>query len=48
MNILLCTLGQSWAVIPEVHALLDPEACPLYRNHPQWEAIDELHREHRL
>ena len=40
MNILLCTLGQSWAVIPEIYALLAPEQCPLYRHHPQREAIE--------
>jgi len=47
-NILLCTLGQSWAVIPEAFALLDPERCPLYRDHPGRTAIERLRRDHRL
>jgi len=47
-NILLCTLGQTWAVIPEVFALLDPERCPLYRDHPGREAIDQLRHAHHL
>jgi adenosine deaminase len=34
MSVLLCTLGTSWAVIPEVYALLMPEVCPLYAAHP--------------
>ena len=29
-NILLCTLGASWAVIPEVLAFIDPEFLPLF------------------
>jgi len=32
--ILVCTLGQSWQVIPEAYALLAPAKCPLYRNQP--------------
>ena len=48
MKILLCTLGQSWAVIPEVFALLDPDRCPLYRHHPAGQAIERLRREHSL
>lgn len=34
-NILLCTLGASWAVIPEAYAFLAPERLPLYHNHPE-------------
>lgn len=34
-DILLCTLGASWAVIPEAYAFLAPEPLPLYRNHPE-------------
>lgn len=48
MNILLCTLGQTWAVIPEAFALLDPERCPLYRDHPAGSAIERLRRDHHL
>ena len=47
-DILLCTLGQSWAVIPEVYALLDPAHCPIYAHHPQAESINALRTKHRL
>ena len=47
-NILLCTLGQSWAVIPEAFALLDPGRCPIYRHHPDRVALDKLRRDHQL
>lgn len=33
MNLLLCTLGASWAVIPEALAFLAPEVVDLYRDH---------------
>lgn len=49
MNILLSTLGQSWAVIPEVAALFLPEWIPIYQYHSgvqkqsdQYGSIDEL------
>ncbi len=48
MNILLCTLGQTWAVIPEALALLDPDRCPLYKRHPRKAFIENLRREYRL
>ena len=35
MSVLLCTLGASWAVIPEVYAFLMPAICPLYAAHPE-------------
>ncbi|OQW66525.1 MAG: adenosine deaminase [Proteobacteria bacterium ST_bin11] len=38
-NILLCTLGASWAVIPEAYAFLAPEQLPLYRHHPEQAAL---------
>lgn len=38
-DLLLCTLGGSWAVIPETLAFLDPQRLPLYARHPQ---ADEL------
>lgn len=34
-DLLLCTLGASWAVIPETLAFLDPQRLPLYARHPQ-------------
>jgi len=42
VNLLLCTLGGSWAVVPEVVALLDPQRLPLYRNHPRLQQIEEM------
>jgi adenosine deaminase len=41
-DILVCTLGASWAVIPEVYGFLAPERLPLYRLHP---AASELERQ---
>lgn len=38
-NILLCTLGASWAVVPEVLAFVGPRLLPLYRDHPQADAL---------
>ncbi len=48
MNILLCTLGQSWSVIPEIFALLDPGRCPLYEVLPGSGAVAALRRRHSL
>ncbi len=42
MNILLCTLGMSWPVVPECYALLAPEQLALYRHHPRREALSRL------
>lgn len=47
-NILLCTLGASWAVIPEVYGFLDPEKLPLYRHHPKAAELDQIRREYGL
>ena len=47
-NILLCTLGASWAVIPEIFGWLAPQTLDLYANHPQRAALDELRELHRL
>lgn len=33
-HILLCTLGASWAVIPEAYGFLAPDRLPLLQNHP--------------
>ncbi len=35
MNILVCTLGASWAVIPEVFGFLAPNRLDLYAQHPR-------------
>lgn len=48
MNILLCTLGTSWAVIPEIYGFLAPDALPLYRHHPEAEVLEGLRQEHGL
>lgn len=41
-NILLCTLGASWPVVPEVYALLAPAALPLYLHHTAARELDSL------
>lgn len=38
-NILLCTLGASWAVVPEVLGFVSPRRLPLFREHPQGAAL---------
>lgn len=48
INILLCTLGASWAVVPEVYGFISPERLPLYRNHPNRARFDALRREYEL
>lgn len=48
MNLLLCTLGMSWPVVPECYALLAPERLDLYRHHPRREALLRLRDEARL
>lgn len=40
--ILLCTLGLTWAVVPEILGFVAPERFDLYRDHPQ---RDRLRRE---
>lgn len=47
-NILLCTLGASWAVIPEAYAFLSPDRLPLYQNHPDQAALLALKAEYQL
>ena len=47
-NILLCTLGASWAVIPEAYAFLAPQKLPLYQQHPQQAAFDKLRLHYQL
>lgn len=43
-DLLLCTLGASWAVIPETLAFLDPQRLPLYAHHPQAGELDAERR----
>ena len=47
-TILLCTLGASWAVIPEIFGWLAPDTLDLYAHHPNRAALDTLRAEHRL
>ncbi len=35
MNILVTTMGTTWAVVPELLAFTNPEQLPLYANHPR-------------
>lgn len=39
--ILLCTLGTTWAVIPEILGFIAPDQFDLYQNHPQREVLRE-------
>jgi len=48
MRILLCTLGASWAVIPEVLGWLAPQVLDLYAHHPQRDQLDALRERHGL
>lgn len=48
MNILLCTLGASWAVIPEIFGWLAPGRLDLYAHHPEAARLAALRSEHRL
>lgn len=47
-NILLCTLGASWAVIPEIFGWLAPNTLDLYAHHPQRPQLDALRQQHKL
>lgn len=47
-NILLCTLGASWAVIAEIFGWLAPEHLDLYAHHPQRHELDALRLQHAL
>ena len=48
MNILLCTLGASWAVIPEILGWIAPNLLDLYAHHPPRSMLDELRERHQL
>jgi adenosine deaminase len=38
-NILICTLGASWAVIPEVYGFINSKNLPLYQNAANFESL---------
>jgi adenosine deaminase len=48
MNLLVCTLGASWAVIPEVLGFVAPARLDLYAAHPGRDALDALRAAHAL
>jgi adenosine deaminase len=47
-NILLCTLGASWAVVAEVFGWLAPDKLDLYAHHPNRAALDAVRAKHGL
>jgi adenosine deaminase len=47
-NIMLCTLGASWAVVPEIYGFVNQESFPLYRHHPEIEKLKALRQEYHL
>lgn len=47
-SVLICTLGATWAVIPEVYGWLAPDRLDLYRWHPHRDSLDRTRREHGL
>jgi len=44
MAVLLCTLGGSWAVVPEIYGFVAPNVLDLYRHHPESQQIAEERR----
>jgi len=47
-NILLCTLGASWAVVAEIFGWLAPQHLDLYAHHPARAVLDALRLQHQL
>ena len=47
-NIVLMTLGASWAVVPEVYGFLAPDHLPLYAEHPENDSFQRLLNEFGL
>jgi adenosine deaminase len=48
VNILLCTLGASWAVVPEILGWIGPKLLDLYAHHPQRPLLDSLREQYTL
>ena len=48
MNILLCTLGATWAVIPEVFGFVAPKLLDLYRESPEASRLKALREQFTL
>lgn len=47
-NILVCTVGASWAVVPEVFGFVAPDLLALYEHHPQRSTLESSRRDHAL
>ncbi len=47
-TLLLCSLGTSWAVIPEVYGWLAPRTLDLYAHHPDRAGLDATRSRHGL
>ncbi|WP_210760653.1 CRISPR-associated ring nuclease [Azohydromonas sediminis] len=47
-NVLVCTLGASWAVVPEVLGFVHPMLLPLYRDHPHADQLAQERHRHGL
>ena len=47
-NILLCTLGASWAVVAEIFGWVAPQHLDLYAHHPARAQLDALRQQHQL
>ncbi len=48
MNILLCTLGATWAVVPEVFGFVAPKLLDLYGNSPEAGRLTALREQYTL
>lgn len=48
MNILVSTLGGTWAIVPELLGLFDPQKLPLYQNHPRRRSLADMVARHGL
>jgi adenosine deaminase len=48
VNILLCTLGASWAVVPEILGWIGPNLLDLYAHHPQRPLLDRLRAQRQI
>jgi len=47
-NILFCTLGASWAVVPEIYGFLNADKLPLYQHHQENNQFINKRKEYQL